>query len=411
MRMRLAGLMTLALLLILAFNPPQPVLAKQQIPFDGLKLVYFAETAQVVQERAHIYANSSVILLFHDVSAASSKLDINVNGTLTQNGQQQAKAFNTTVDFPTDRDTLIFLKNGGQDSLMIYAGPSGLTIPSFPGVTLDLTRSWNLHDKPLIRTPIGSFPGYRYHTSITSISIPAGGTLDLDFYASYEMNTQVLMAGEVWATINGASEMVARTELRGTNLLSAQSPSRCLIATATYGSELAAPVQFLREFRDQKIQKTFAGSNFMVAFNLWYYSFSPAVASSIDSSSELRLAMQILLYPLIMILQGSAAIFGALAFQPELGALFGGLFASATIGSFYLCAPSIVICRRYRRSVKRVLKHLTLVLGVGIVGLIIAEVLSNSFLATVSSATIVLANLFVFAGLPSLFKSRRSLIQ
>lgn len=410
MRMRLVGLSAVSLLLILAFNLPQPVLAQQQIPFDGLKLVYFAETAQVVQEIAHINANSSINLLFHDVSAASSKLDINVNGTLTQNGQQQAKNFDTTVDFPTDRDTLIFLKNGGQDNLTIYAGPSGLTIPSFPGLTLDLTRSWNLYDKPLIRTPIGSFPGYRYHTSIKSIPIPTGGTLDLDFYASYEMNTQVLMAGEVWATVNGASEMVARTELRSTNLLSAQGPSRCLIATATYGSELAAPVQFLREFRDQKIQKTFAGSNFMVAFNLWYYSFSPAVASAIYSNSELRLAMQILLYPLIMILQGSAAIFGAFAFQPELGALLGGLFATALIGSFYLSVPSILICRRYGRGVKRILKHLTLVVGVGIVGLIIAEVLSNSFLATVSSAAIVLANLFVFAGLPSLFKSRRSLI-
>ena len=43
--------------------------------------------------------------------------------------------------------------------------------------------------------------------------------------------------------------------------------SGCLIATASFGSELAPEVEFLRDFRDNKILRTFAGSGFMMAFN------------------------------------------------------------------------------------------------------------------------------------------------
>lgn len=52
----------------------------------------------------------------------------------------------------------------------------------------------------------------------------------------------------------------------------------CLIATATYGSELAPQVQQLRELRDNQLLQTSSGTSFMIGFNQLYYSFSPAVA-------------------------------------------------------------------------------------------------------------------------------------
>jgi peptidyl-prolyl cis-trans isomerase B (cyclophilin B) len=48
----------------------------------------------------------------------------------------------------------------------------------------------------------------------------------------------------------------------------------CLIATATYGSELAPQVQQLREIRDNMILSTESGTAFMSGFNQFYYSFS-----------------------------------------------------------------------------------------------------------------------------------------
>ena len=52
----------------------------------------------------------------------------------------------------------------------------------------------------------------------------------------------------------------------------------CLIATATFDSELAPQVQKLREIRDSKLLQTESGSQFMESFNSFYYSFSPIIA-------------------------------------------------------------------------------------------------------------------------------------
>ena len=52
----------------------------------------------------------------------------------------------------------------------------------------------------------------------------------------------------------------------------------CLIATATFDSELSPQVQKLREIRDSKLLQTESGSRFMELFNSAYYSFSPIIA-------------------------------------------------------------------------------------------------------------------------------------
>jgi peptidyl-prolyl cis-trans isomerase B (cyclophilin B) len=52
----------------------------------------------------------------------------------------------------------------------------------------------------------------------------------------------------------------------------------CLVATATFGSELAPQIQTLRELRDNMVQNTNSGAAFMTEFNQFYYSFSPTIA-------------------------------------------------------------------------------------------------------------------------------------
>ena len=73
----------------------------------------------------------------------------------------------------------------------------------------------------------------------------------------------------------------------------------CLIATATFGSEMAPQVQFLREIRDNTVLQTESGSAFMTGFNQFYYSFSPTIADYERENPAFKEAVKITLTPLL----------------------------------------------------------------------------------------------------------------
>ena len=73
----------------------------------------------------------------------------------------------------------------------------------------------------------------------------------------------------------------------------------CLIATATFGSEMTSQVQFLRELRDNTVLQTQAGTSFMTGFNQFYYSFSPAVADYEREKPVFKEAVKLTLTPLL----------------------------------------------------------------------------------------------------------------
>ncbi len=74
------------------------------------------------------------------------------------------------------------------------------------------------------------------------------------------------------------SEPTASTDAGDIDTGSSDENGGCLIATATFGSELAPQVQQLRELRDNTILSTESGTAFMNGFNQFYYSFSPMIA-------------------------------------------------------------------------------------------------------------------------------------
>jgi len=73
----------------------------------------------------------------------------------------------------------------------------------------------------------------------------------------------------------------------------------CLIATATYGSELAPQVQQLRELRDNTVLNTKTGLAFMSGFNQFYYSFSPAIADLERENTFFREFIKLGITPLL----------------------------------------------------------------------------------------------------------------
>ena len=170
--------------------------------------------------------------------------------------------------------------------------------------------------------------------------------------------------------------------------------SGCIIATATYGSELSPQVQFLREFRDRLVLKTFAGANFMTAFNTWYYSFSPTIAPIIASNDALRTFMKILLYPLINILHLSSAIYFLLSFSPEFAIVTAGLVASSLIGLVYFLPLPLIICLTKKVTIpKASIESSLLLLSISTLSIIIAEITKISILMMTSTALFVLTTI------------------
>ncbi len=214
-----------------------------------------------------------------------------------------------------------------------------------------------------------------------------------------KMNT----AGSYALTVTGTSDTPSLTHQITLHL----QVSPCLIATATYGSELASQVQFLRNFRDQQITATFAGSNFMQVFNAWYYSFSPAVAQYESSHATVRTVAKVALYPLIDILQLASLTYTLTASQPEFAALVAGLAASSLIGLVCLAIPMVPVFWLSRnrldpRTKSRVARWLAAILTALIVGFIVSEIFALPVLMMVVSTGLVLTALGAGSVLPAL---------
>ena len=111
----------------------------------------------------------------------------------------------------------------------------------------------------------------------------------------------------------------------------------CLIATATYGSEIAPQVQQLRELRDNQLLKTKSGTQFMVIFNDVYYSFSPTIADMERENPYFKEAIKLAITPIIstLSLMGNA--------DSEFEVLGLGLSVIALNLGMYLGVPAVVI--------------------------------------------------------------------
>lgn len=113
----------------------------------------------------------------------------------------------------------------------------------------------------------------------------------------------------------------------------------CLIATATYGSEMAQQVQLLREIRDDKLLSTSSGSAFMSGFNSLYYAFSPTIADLERQSPIFKEAVKLSITPLIT----SLSILNHVDFESEAEVLGYGISLIILNAGMYFVAPAIII--------------------------------------------------------------------
>ncbi len=119
----------------------------------------------------------------------------------------------------------------------------------------------------------------------------------------------------------------------------------CLIATATYGSELAPQVQQLRELRDNSLLQTESGTNFMNTFNDFYYSFSPYIADYERENPIFKEMVKIVITPMI----SSLSILNYVDMDSESSVLGYGISLILLNGLMYVGIPAsvIVVVRRF----------------------------------------------------------------
>jgi len=120
----------------------------------------------------------------------------------------------------------------------------------------------------------------------------------------------------------------------------------CLIATATFGTELAPEVQKLREIRDNILLQTESGKSFMTGFNSFYYSFSPAIADLERQNPLFKEAVKLAITPLIT----SLSILNYVEIDSEAEMLSYGISLILLNIGMYFVAPAIVIVK-FRRQV------------------------------------------------------------
>jgi len=124
---------------------------------------------------------------------------------------------------------------------------------------------------------------------------------------NFEIITNVEVAGEAFTETKTVGESTTEDEsvcgegtvMKDGKCVAAETGGGCLIATATFGTELAPQVQQLRELRDNYLMKTESGTSFMTGFNQFYYSFSPTIADLERESPIFKEVVKITITPLI----------------------------------------------------------------------------------------------------------------
>ena len=111
----------------------------------------------------------------------------------------------------------------------------------------------------------------------------------------------------------------------------------CLIATATYGSEMAIEVQQLRELRDNQLLQTESGTAFMGTFNDIYYSFSPIIADYERENPFFKEAVKLAITPML----SSLSLMDNAESESEVLSI--GISVIALNLGMYLAVPAIVI--------------------------------------------------------------------
>jgi hypothetical protein len=216
------------------------------------------------------------------------------------------------------------------------------TSTSTTQVTNTTTTSTSISSSTTTTTATTTSTFFSYTSTIST-------TLTTTSYSTSYTHTQT--------SLNTAYLTFSTTETSSsvyTNVVSQKGiATTCPIAYVTNGNGLEPYAQFLRGFRDNKIQNTTAGRVFLTAFNSWYYSWAPTLANSAATNPLVYRVVEAGVVPLIGILYASYASYALVApLSPEGAALTAGVVAASLIGLVYVAPTTYLTSRLLRRHLR-----------------------------------------------------------
>ena len=209
-------------------------------------------------------------------------------------------AFAESQTLPTDKGTLDVklthdaIESNVQTKINIdFINPQTQKIQEHIDYTITVSKDGEIVFGPIPLT----------HTSVGSVKIPiefnlGDGVYSMDFEVEGILFQPIPTETVSFDIIVGEALAQPITSPDDDKVVNGEDGG-CLIATATFGSELAPQVQQLRELRDNTILETSSGMAFMTTFNQIYYSFSPIVADFEREQPIFKEVMKLTLTPML----------------------------------------------------------------------------------------------------------------
>jgi hypothetical protein len=154
-----------------------------------------------------------------------------------------------------------------------------------------------------------------------------------------------IIATEILTEIEELSIITELEIEEPTKINESENGGGCLIATATYGSEMTLEVQQLRELRDNSLLQTKSGTSFMEVFNDVYYSFSPIIADMEREHPVFKEIIKLAITPMI----SSLSVLNYVDMDSEAEVLGYGISLIILNVGMYLGIPAILIIGVHRK--------------------------------------------------------------
>jgi hypothetical protein len=179
--------------------------------------------------------------------------------------------------------------------------------------------------------------------AVITVTIPDGSSVkDFHYYDDKAGSWEIAVST---AGLTGDSKLLTVNPRLG-----------CVIATATYGSELAPEVAYMRHVRDGMIGSNKVGQQLVNGWNVFYYLWSPPLAQFVDTHDVVKPIFKVLLLPLVGTIHLTAFTYTATApLNTGFSSVIAFLFASISAIAVYIVFPLLVLralCRRTVVSVK-----------------------------------------------------------